>query len=44
MNSSRRLPWLSGLLAALAGALWMVALVVHGVISVLSSVITAAPM
>lgn len=44
MKSSRRLPWLSGLIAALVGTLWLVADVVRGVLGVLSSAIPVAPM
>ena len=44
MNSSRRFPWMSGLIVAFAGALLLIADVANGVISVLSSAVTATPM
>jgi hypothetical protein len=36
VNDSRRFPWLSGLLAAIVVALWLIAVVIDGVMSVIS--------
>lgn len=41
MNDSRRLPWLSGLMAAIVVALWLIATVVDGLIGMIMGV--AAP-
>jgi hypothetical protein len=35
VNDSRRFPWLSGLVAAIVVALWLIAVVVDGVMSVI---------
>jgi hypothetical protein len=42
--SSRRFPWLSGLLLAVLGALSLIVVVVRGVISVLNGAIVMAPL
>ena len=36
MNDSRRFPWLSGLGAAIVVAVWLIAVVVNGVMNVVS--------
>jgi hypothetical protein len=36
VNDSRRFPWLSGLVAAIAVAVWLIAVVVNSVMNVLS--------
>jgi hypothetical protein len=43
MNSSRKAPWISGLMAAAVVAVWLMVLVVHGAISVIGDAIAATP-
>lgn len=33
MNDTRRFPWLSGLIAAIVIAVWLLAVVLHGVVT-----------
>jgi hypothetical protein len=42
VNDSRRFPWLSGLVAAVAVALWLIARVVAGVIGVIDGFAAAS--
>jgi len=43
MNSSRKFPWLSGLIAAAVGALCLIARVVAGLINILGELMSAPP-
>jgi hypothetical protein len=43
MNSSRKLPWLSGLVAAFLGALWMIGQVIEGIVSVVAGLLSTPP-
>lgn len=38
MNDARRFPWLSGLVAAVVIAVWLLAVVLHGVVTMSVSV------
>lgn len=42
MNDSRRFPWLSGLVAAILVAVWLIAVVAAGVIEVMNAIAAAA--
>lgn len=41
MNDSRKLPWLSGLLAAAFVAVWLIAVAINGVLALNVAVVSA---
>ncbi|WP_262490948.1 hypothetical protein [Mycobacterium simiae] len=44
MEASTRFPWLSGLVTALAGVLWLIKEVIGGAISLINSAVEASPL
>lgn len=44
VEASTRFPWLSGLVTALAGVLWLIKEVIGGAISLINSAVEASPL